>query len=132
MNTNRTCLIREVAGLDQYIPIGDVVHFRKSDRLFTGQFREETEKDGPSGSHVRTICLPVGQLESKPIDRCILRDVDGILQWVPVDEVPESLRRKGERMLVGIFTSDQVNSGPSGSHRRTICTPMRTSPTTLD
>lgn len=58
---NHTCVLREVRGISQYVPIKDVFNLEVGERTFTGQFREETEDDGPSGSHKRTICLPVGQ-----------------------------------------------------------------------
>jgi hypothetical protein len=56
-----TCVIRNVAGIDQYIPIADAFHIQPGERSYTGTFRTETVKDGPSGSHSRTICLPVEQ-----------------------------------------------------------------------
>lgn len=131
MNNNRTCVIRKVNGFDQYVPVNEVFDFEPSDRVFTGAFRDETENTGPSGSHKRTICVPLGTPVGRPIGRCVLRDVNGIMQWVPLGEVPESLRVAGERMLVGFFASDTVKAGPSGSHRRTICTPQRYTETRL-
>lgn len=56
-----TCVIRNVAGLDQYIPINDAYGLKVGERAFTGSFRNEIEHDGPSRSHARTICLPLSQ-----------------------------------------------------------------------
>jgi hypothetical protein len=56
-----TCVIRNVAGIDQYIPINDAFNLLAGERSFTGLFTTEIVKDGPSKSHSRTICLPCGQ-----------------------------------------------------------------------
>lgn len=58
-----TCVIRNVAGIDQYIPIADAVILNPGERTFSGLFHMEVEKDGPSKSHSRTICLPHGELQ---------------------------------------------------------------------
>lgn len=58
-----TCVIRNVAGIDQYIPINDAFNLAPGERTFTGLFNTDTVKDGPSKSHSRTICLPCGQPE---------------------------------------------------------------------
>ncbi len=57
-----TCVIRPVAGSQQYIPVADAVHLNIGEQAFTGEFATDTQKDGPSGSHLRTICLPLGKL----------------------------------------------------------------------
>jgi len=62
---NTMCLLREVAPNDfQYVPISEVPAstFVAGERTFTGLFRGQKEKLGPSGSHTRTICLPAGQI----------------------------------------------------------------------
>ncbi len=66
------CVIRRVAGLDQYIPLEDAVAVDPNERVFSGLFRFETQKDGPSGSHLRTICLPAGPLASEQAGLCVL------------------------------------------------------------
>jgi hypothetical protein len=60
--TQQTCLIRNVAGCDQYIPVSDAFNIKPGERTFTGNFHNEIAHDGPSGSHARTICLPCGEL----------------------------------------------------------------------
>jgi hypothetical protein len=63
--------------------------------------------------------------------QCVLREVNGLMQYVPIDEVHPSLRVAGERLFIGTFSCDVVSSGPHGSHKRNICTPLRTTETTL-
>ena len=63
----QTCVIRNVAGLDQYIPIADAFILNPGERSFTGTFANEQQKDGPSGSHLRTICLPRGELKTETL-----------------------------------------------------------------
>lgn len=64
------CVLRQVAGLDQYIPLADAVTVDPQEMVYSGYFSRQTVKDGPSGSHVRTICLPApgkwGKLEKTP------------------------------------------------------------------
>jgi hypothetical protein len=133
----RTCVLRDVRGVQQYIPVEDAVNVTAGEKLFHGDFNSGTVKDGPSGSHQRTVCDPVGPLTEvivggasattlRPVDHtlteCVLREVaPGDTQYVPTSEVPSLV--EGERLFVGVFTSRQENLGPSGSHRRTICLP---------
>lgn len=58
----QTCVIRQVNGIDQYIPINDAAFLTPGERSFRGIFTSEIEHDGPSKSHARTICLPRGEL----------------------------------------------------------------------
>lgn len=60
--TTMTCVIRTVAGIPQYVPADATFNFRADEPLYTGVFKTEVVKDGPSGSHERTICLPQGEL----------------------------------------------------------------------
>lgn len=133
----RTCVLRDVRGVRQYIPVEDAVSVTAGEKLFYGDFTSGTVKDGPSGSHQRTVCDPVGPLTEviafgasattrKPADHalteCVLREVaPGDTQYVPTSEVSSLV--EGERLFVGVFTARQENLGPSGSHRRTICLP---------
>lgn len=133
----RTCVLRLVRGVHQYIPIEDAVTLVAGEKLFHGDFTSGIVKDGPSGSHQRTVCDPQGPLTEvilggasattgKPKDQalteCVLREVaPSDWQYVPTAEVPSLV--PGERLFVGVFASHQENLGPSGSHRRTICLP---------
>ncbi len=133
----RTCVLRDVRGVQQYIPVEDAVSVTAGEKLFYGDFTSGTVKDGPSGSHQRTVCDPTGPLTElvaggvsettrKPagnaLTECVLREVaPGDWQYVPTSEVSSLV--EGERLFVGVFTSCKENLGPSGSHRRTICLP---------
>jgi hypothetical protein len=133
----RTCVLRDVRGVQQFIPVQDAVEVTAGEKLFYGDFTSDTVKDGPSGSHQRTVCDPVGPLTEvvvgslsattgKPADQalteCVLREVaPEDWQYVPISEVPSLV--EGERLFVGAFSSREENLGPSGSHRRTICLP---------
>jgi len=129
----RTCVIRTVRGVEQFIPVEDAVTIVPGETLFDGEFTTDTVKDGPSGSHSRTVCYPVGSPKKRSFSgedprpaagetTCVLREVaPGDWQYVPTAEVPSLV--VGERLFVGVFTSHKENLGPSGSHRRTICTP---------
>ncbi len=133
----RTCVLRDVRGVQQYIPVQDAVNVTAGEKLFYGDFTSGTVEDGPSGSHQRTVCDPTGPLievvvggasatTRKPADHalteCVLREVaPSDWQYVPTSEVPSLV--EGERLFVGAFASHQENLGPSGSHRRTICLP---------
>lgn len=56
---------------------------------------------------------------------CVLRDLgDGTgKQYVPVSEVPRLY--EGEQPVTGLFHCHTERHGPSGSHRRAVCTPAR-------
>lgn len=132
---NRTCILRQVRGMAQYIPVEDAVKVEPGEKLFYGPFSADTVNDGPSGSHKRTVCDPLGPLTEvivgggklrdvtgSALSECVLREVaPGDTQYVPTSEVPSLV--EGERLFVGYFASQQENLGPSGSHRRTICLP---------
>jgi hypothetical protein len=120
----QTCVIREVKGIQQYVPVSEVPVLRNDEPVFSGEFTSEAVKDGPSNSHTRTICLPTGRItRSLP---CVLRDISveriGDFQYVPVDEVPAVER--GERIFFGAFAGEREKCGPYGSHERTICRPV--------
>lgn len=55
---------------------------------------------------------------------CVLRDLgDGTgKQYVPVSEVPRL--NDGEQPVTGLFHCLTERHGPSGSHSRTVCTPV--------
>lgn len=118
----RTCVLRDVRGIKQYIPIEDAVALVAGEKVFSGDFTVGTEKDGPSGSHVRTVCTPAGRLLELSITTCVLREVaPGDSQYVPTAEVPSVV--PGERLFVGVFTGRLENLGPYKSHQRTVCLP---------
>ncbi len=118
----RNCVLRNVRGVPQYIPVEDAVHLVDGEKLFHGDFRTDTVKDGPSNSHERTVCDPQGALTVHTLTECVLREVaPGDTQFVPTAEVPSLV--SGERLVIGVFSSHKENLGPSGSHRRTICLP---------
>ena len=57
------CVLREVApGDTQYVPLSEVPSRIAGEKVFRGLFNRQVEGFGPSGSHRRTICLPVGEL----------------------------------------------------------------------
>lgn len=120
MTKMMNCVIRNVAGLDQYVPVSEVPSLNAGETLFSGEFRLETEKDGPSKSHTRTICLPTGKLNRNTVMSCVIREVNGIDEFVPVSEVP--FVNPGEKVFTSVWSTYQVNAGPYGSHRRTLCT----------
>lgn len=118
----RNCVLRNVRGISQYIPVEDAVHLVSGEKLFHGDFTTDTVKDGPSNSHERTVCDPQGPLTEYTLTECVLREVaPGDTQFVPTAEVPSLVA--GERLVIGVFNSHKENLGPSGSHRRTICLP---------
>ena len=65
--TTQTCIFRQVAGIEQYIPVADAFNIQPGERTFTGSFRSEVVNDGPSKSHARTICLPCGSLTTNTL-----------------------------------------------------------------
>lgn len=122
MTHTLSCVIRKVAGIDQFIPLEDVVSFVPGETIFTGVFTKETQKDGPSGSHLRTICLPAGELRQSAVTTCVFRELRGCQEYVPVNEVP--VVEKGEQLFVGPFNGQLEKHGPYGSHTRTVCWPV--------
>ncbi len=67
--TTMTCVLRNVAGISQYVPVSEVFQFEHKERSFTGTFRIEVEYDGPSKSHKRTICLPESNLQVRALSQ---------------------------------------------------------------
>jgi hypothetical protein len=129
----QTCVIRPVRGVEQFIPAGDAVTIVPGEALYDGEFTTDIVKDGPSNSHERTVCYPVGTPRKRsfsganPIPAagetaCVLREVKpGDWQYVPVtSDLPTVV---GERLFIGRFNTHEENLGPYGSHRRTIALP---------
>jgi hypothetical protein len=57
------CVLREVSPGDfEYVPLSEVPSKEEGETVYRGYFSTHKENHGPSGSHVRTICLPVGDL----------------------------------------------------------------------
>lgn len=129
----QTCVIRTVRGVEQFIPAGDAVTLVPGETLFDGEFTTDIVKDGPSRSHDRTVCYPVGTPRKRSFTgevirpaggetSCVLREVKpGDWQYVPVtNDLPVVV---GERLFIGRFNTHEENLGPYGSHRRTIALP---------
>jgi len=116
------CVLREVNGLDQYVPASEAGFFVVGETLYTGSFESFLVKAGPSKSHSRLICEPRGPLATREIPSCVLRPVDGIPQYVPVNETPALV--PGEMVYTGLFEFFTVRTGPSESHVRRIGRPL--------
>jgi|AGTN01.1.fsa_nt_gi hypothetical protein len=65
------------------------------------------------------------------ITQCVMRDVEGMAQYVPLEEVHPSLRVDGEPLWVGTWTSEVFGIGPSKTHKLTICEPQKVTRTRL-
>lgn len=60
------CVLREVSYKDfEYVPVSEVPYLIPGETIFHGAFKTQVESHGPSGSHRRTICLPVGGLNRR-------------------------------------------------------------------
>jgi hypothetical protein len=60
------CVLREVSYKDmEYVPVCEVPFLEPGETIFHGAFNTQVESHGPSGSHRRTICLPVGGLKRR-------------------------------------------------------------------
>ncbi|MCC6977489.1 MAG: hypothetical protein IT343_04165 [Candidatus Melainabacteria bacterium] len=129
----QTCVIRLVRGVQEFIPAKDAVTIAPGETLFDGEFTTDIVKDGPSGSHERTVCYPVGTPRKRSFSgevvrpaageiTCVLREVKpGDWQYVPVsNDIPLEV---GERLFIGRFNCHEENLGPYGSHRRMIALP---------
>jgi hypothetical protein len=59
------CVLRNlsVEGEDvQYVPVKEAGELVDGERLFTGLFSGQKEQHGPSRSHMRMVCLPIGRV----------------------------------------------------------------------
>lgn len=141
MNTNTTkrfCVLRNVAGMSQYVAIEDARFLNPGETAFYGSFTEDRVKDGPSGSDTRIVCDPVGALTRVkvatvgrtygvvPTGVCVLRDLSfpqsgGDYQYLDAGSVPTV--QAGETLFVGQFLTESGKFGPYGSDRRTIYLP---------
>jgi hypothetical protein len=143
MSNSKTaiCVVREVRqGDHQFVPANEVPNFVAGERVIVGAFTGNVENLGPSGSHKRTICLPVGETveavipanalnaQGKLVDgaavmQCVLRDVrPGDTQFRPVSDV--GVLNPGERLFTGVFRTQRENHGPSGSHSLLVALPF--------
>ena len=61
---NLTCVLRNLGyGTGpQYVPVSESGGRKRGEKTFTGLFASQVERHGPSGSHSRTVCTPVGEL----------------------------------------------------------------------
>lgn len=134
------CVVRPVRpGDEQFVPVREVPFLNAGEPVFRGQFSCTKENHGPSGSHQRTICLPIGKLtesvipaaalsNGKLVDdaellQCVLREVEpGDTQYRPIGDV--KLLNDGERLFTGIFRTHSENHGPSGSHSLLVALPL--------
>ena len=82
---NRTCVIREIQGIQQFIPIEDAV-IVPGENIHVGTFSSASVKDGPSGSHERSICLPQRQPRSVPLTCCQISAVAPAQGWQSISE----------------------------------------------
>lgn len=80
---------------------------------------------------MNTVPYSSTPVPASEITQCVLRDVEGMAQYVPLQEVHPSLRVDGETLFVGTWTSEVFASGPSNSHKRTICEPRKVTQTRL-
>jgi hypothetical protein len=102
MSKNITCVLREVGGSMEYVPVNEVPFLRRDDRVFVGPFNSHEEKHGPSGSHTRTVCTPAGQIIEGSV--CVIREVSpGDSQFRPVADVDARVLNNGERAFAGCF-----------------------------
>ena len=76
----KVCVLREMRpGDSQLVPLSEVQSVTQGETIFVGDFSERTEKHGPSGSHSRTVCLPIGQAQEYTVCRSTCRPCrDGI------------------------------------------------------
>ncbi len=77
----RTCVLRNVAGIDQYVAIEDSIVV-PGETIFLGEFNNDTIKCGPSDSDSRTICLPDGAPRPYPLTCCYIGVVAPSRDWV--------------------------------------------------
>lgn len=121
MSKNRaTCVVRDINGIGQYVRVTKDTIFVPGERLFTGLFDWDTEKTGPSDSHVVEIGLPSGKLSESKVLSCVLRErMPGTnhFDYVEAKTVPLV---DGERLFVGIFSGEVIRTGPYKSHSKAV------------
>jgi hypothetical protein len=69
----RACVLRDLGDGTgkQYVPVAQAGVLYQGERAFVGEFRFQTERHGPYGSHERSVGLPVGKLEEMSIEQAI-------------------------------------------------------------
>lgn len=76
----RTCVLRVVAGVENFIPVEDAV-LVPGEKIYCGSFSEEKAKDGPSNSHERTICLVKTTPRCLPLTCCYTGSLAPSADW---------------------------------------------------
>lgn len=121
MNKQITCVVRDsFNGFPQYLAVSDLPFGPdQGERLFTGQMAPYTVKDGPYGSHVRTVWQPCGPLTQSQWVTCVVRNtLKGFPLYISITDLPR-LPEVGERTFTGMAVSYTVKDGPYNSHPRT-------------
>lgn len=128
-----SCVVRPVRGQDEYISITDsdlIGGPRDGEAIISGQMESFQVKDGPSGSHVRTVWVPRGATTrsihvSAPVTTCVVRDVNGVGEYLRVEDLAglPIAARDGERTISGVMEPFVIKAGPSKSHSVTAWTP---------
>lgn len=144
MSKHTICVLRELSGRREFIPVSEVPFLVPGERAYIGEFNAQLEKHGPYGSHERTVCTPAGELASCAIPstalvggklradaqimQCVLREVvPGDTQYRPVSDV--QVLHDGEQIFTGVFRTQRENHGPYGSHSMLIALPFGEIPT---
>jgi hypothetical protein len=143
MSKSNTCVLRPINGDNdvQFVPVSEVAILNAGERVFIGSFNEQVEHVGPSKSHARTVCLPIGELSEAVIPanalvggklrsdavitQCVVREVKpGDSQFRPVGDVDSRTLKAGETLFTGVFRTVEENNGPYGSHKMLIALPL--------
>jgi hypothetical protein len=136
MTSQVSCVVRKVRGQDEYISITDpdlIDGPRDGEAITSGQMESFQVKDGPSGSHVRTVWDPRGTstrsiYRTPPVTTCVVRDVNGVGEYLRVEDIANLpiAARQGERTVSGVMQAFVIKAGPSKSHSVTCWTPRGT------
>ena len=119
---NTACVLRNLNGSDEYVPVAEVPFLNVNDRVFVGPFNFHEEAHGPSGSHTRNVCTPAGNIVEGSV--CVIREVrPGDSQFRPVSDIDARVLHSGERAFAGVFRTHSENNGPYGSHKMLIALP---------
>lgn len=104
MTSNSVCVLRSVAGIQQYIPVEDAV-LKDNETLYLGVFDSDTVKDGPSGSHNRRICLPRQAVKQIKLGCCHLGDHAPDKGWLALTGPLQYAGKQRIFILQGIYAS---------------------------
>lgn len=127
------CVLRDVSGIPQYVPLRETANLQPGEDAFMGEFAsyKERDKSSPSGSHERTVCEPRGPLTrlklatvgivhgSEIENACILRNLGMHGEdWQYIDALTVPFTDDDTIVYAGRFRSFEGKFGPSGSDRR--------------